>query len=152
YLEVSQSQLLEPRWPNLAKEQAGIGLVFNLLWKLVPERVFLPGEPNFRKLADEMLASTTGVELDVDARRALTLIYKRLRQQHFEGRAATSLDLTKIEHSRVLDLQAGRCSLCGYLFTRSDIDLYLEDDYVLRRPHIPVIPNEVVMESIMTSP
>ncbi len=149
--DLSQAQVLGHQ-TNYARDQAAVATVFHLFWKLVPARLFEPVEPNYRRLVDIVLEQYKQIQLDSDTRRNLTLVFKRLRQQHFERREATSLDLTRVDHGLLLERQGNRCAMCGYEFTQSDVDLYYEDEYVLRRPHVPVSERELVLHSIMRSP
>jgi hypothetical protein len=152
HFDINQAQLLGGGGTPTLKEQAGVAVVFHLFWKLIPERIFQPGEPNYRQLAKDALLEFAISDNNNDIWRTLTVVYKRLRQQAFERRVATSLDLSRADHGRLLETQGGLCATCGHSFTKADIDLYLEDEYVLRVPQIPVVPGEIVLETIMRAP
>jgi hypothetical protein len=127
------------------RESAGATAAFHVFWRLVPDRIFQPVEPDFRRLAKDVLAACNVVKNDAETQRALALIYKRLRLHYFEGRTATSLDLQRGDHRNLLEQQGVRCNTCGYRFDQTDLDFYFEDDRVLRRPHVPVSPRELVL-------
>jgi 5-methylcytosine-specific restriction endonuclease McrA len=133
-------------------DQAALTAVFHLFWHLIPNRLFQPLEPDYRRLADRWLEHSGVLPTSPDLSRALALIYKRLRGQWFDGRDATSLDLSRADHQALLDSQAGRCAVCGYRFQQADVDLYLEDEYVLARVELPVAPHELVLPKIVRSP
>lgn len=93
------------------------------LWTLTPERLFTAADPDFERLATAALRGQHGSEEPsaINVRR-LSIVFRRLRQSQSAGVRYTGLDLGRADHAGLLVDQGGRCAVCRYRFTESDLD------------------------------
>jgi hypothetical protein len=105
------------------RAEAHMSLVMALrtIWAITPERLFTAVDPNFERMAQDSL-KTLGGSLDPPSVHSLGIIFRRLRQNHQDGRRGlTSLDLSRPRQRALLNEQGGRCALCRYAFSDYEI-------------------------------
>jgi hypothetical protein len=110
-------------------EQLSFIILKKLFWSLIPRTIFESPDPDFRRYAMEICKNKLNLEEpDIKLITNLTKIYKNLRNYYRSGRNTTTLNLSCSEHDSLLKNQNGRCALCFYGFTATDIDQSFEGD------------------------
>jgi len=132
--------------------QLSLLMTLRLLWRLVPRRLIEGLDPNYERLAEVALQSEFGGPPSPELVRKLAVVFRRVRSSRVEGRDVTGLDLGRGTHAALLKSQDGRCALCGYIFSVTDLYSADETDLSYFEEAYRAYPGEIYLARYVRRP
>jgi hypothetical protein len=125
--EAESRNLLADNLESVARSQLGgadsirahatLAVVARTIWRMVPPGVFGGPTPDFKSVSEDAIKKHLGdFHGSEHAVRNFSVILRRIRNHHRNGRRTQSLDLDLIGHREIMDRQGCRCNHCLYEF------------------------------------
>lgn len=128
-------------------------LTMRLLWTLVPESIFSGIDPNYERVALRSLERIGAADAAPSCAPMLAIIYRRLRESVRVGRGhVASLNLERLTHLELWQMQHGRCAICRYRFPKLTFDFPDENDLAYYEEQYASVPGELTLDTYYRRP